>query len=286
MKTSTEILINEAIDQGNIKNIRKCFQDLDFLLFDFNANSKSLPVFLCNLLNKEKFLNLGGAIYILSISLQLLDKTPKEQQKKYFEFIIKAHEKFQYLNIDFIKNLIQQEAINKQSIPLNDSLAAIQNKIVGMKNLSEEYFVFILGLFDQTKFLENDESWKFLSLLQTEWDKLSLDQKDRLFLKLENIYGKSKNWMCDFVITELLGTYFSDERAFQVLSRLSKIKNEESRALIPHGLEHIIKDSKNNELSKRAYQLLVQMQLDTSEQVRDEVVQSLQQLELYKIKLD
>jgi hypothetical protein len=85
--------------------------------------------------------------------------------------------------------------------------------------------------------------------------------------------------MFNFVLSELLGEYFSDERAFQLLDRLSKIENEESRALIPHGLEHMIKNLGDNQLSNKAYKLLLKMKKDSSKQVQDEVMESLRNLE-------
>ncbi|HBR75321.1 MAG TPA: hypothetical protein DEG17_10870 [Cyanobacteria bacterium UBA11149] len=81
-----------------------------------------------------------------------------------------------------------------------------------------------------------------------------------------------------FAISEFLGQYFADERAFEILCRLKNLPSEEPRSLIPHGLEHIVRDSADRDLSKKAYAELLQMQSDPSIPVRSEVALSLERI--------
>ncbi len=53
---------------------------------------------------------------------------------------------------------------------------------------------------------------------------------------------------------------------------------EEPRSLIPHGFEHIVRDSKNEALVKKAYAELLEMKNDVSLRVRDEVESSLNKI--------
>jgi hypothetical protein len=51
---------------------------------------------------------------------------------------------------------------------------------------------------------------------------------------------------------------------------------------VPHGLEHIVRDSKDKNLSKKAYFELLQMKKDSCDRVRDEVNQSIYQIAINK----
>jgi hypothetical protein len=279
MDDSIKELINKAISEENIKELRKYLEDLESILLDLNEHTESISNFLRNLLNQTKFLDMGGSLYLISIFGKIWGEIPKKQSDKYIEFFRLAYEQFDYLDFEFIKKLIYEEAIEKKTIPLTDCIKAIELKVSTSKDFLEDYFNLIIELITKTSFIEIYESWHLLILLQNQWQSLSLTQKNRLFLHLENAYVKSKNWMFNFVLSELLGEYFSDERAFQLLDRLSKIENEESRALIPHGLEHMIKNLGDNQLSNKAYKLLLKMKKDSSKQVQDEVMESLRNLE-------
>jgi hypothetical protein len=79
-----------------------------------------------------------------------------------------------------------------------------------------------------------------------------------------------------FLISVLLGEFFADEKAFQVLCRLKTLQAEGPRSLVPHGLEHIITGSGDKQLVRKAYTELLQMKNDPSEQVRDAVDDSLE----------
>ena len=147
-----------------------------------------------------------------------------------------------------------------------------------MSTFSEKYFLMILEMIRNEVFLRLDKSWELLVLFQTEWSSITDRQKEQLIVELENTYGKSKDWMFDFIISELLGEYYSNEPAFEVLRRLSTINKEESRALVPHSLEHLIKDSGNIGISTKAHRLLLNMKQDSSELVRNEVIESLRKI--------
>lgn len=279
MQESIQELIYAAISESDLKSLRKHTIELEHCLSMSDAYIQSWLDFFNDLLNEPKFLELGGALYIISILENISEKLSEKHKERYLQVFRLAHNKFDELEFDRIENLIFQEVVNKQSLPLSDLIKAIDLKIIFQtQHFSEEYFSLILELLAEPKFLNFEKSWHLLFLLETEWLSLSIEQKDRLILKLENIYGQSSNWMVDFVISELLGEFFADERAFEVLCRLEKLEDKDSRAFVPHGLEHIIKDSANKELAKKAYIMLVEMKNDISDRVRGEVEESLQRL--------
>jgi hypothetical protein len=108
-------------------------------------------------------------------------------------------------------------------------------------------------------------------LFESDWGLFSEDQKCELAETLERAYEKFVDWTSCFVISELFGEYFMNERALQALIRLRNVKPEHARALVPHGLEHIIKGPVDKDLATRAYKVLLQMRADPSEEVREEV---------------
>ncbi len=114
-----------------------------------------------------------------------------------------------------------------------------------------------------------------LFILEFEWQLLSDSQKERLLPALETSSAAFTDWMCWFNISVLLGEFFADEKALQVLCRLKTIQAEGPRSLVPHGLEHLISDSRDARLAKIAYAELLDMKNDPSEKVRDAVDDSL-----------
>ena len=114
-----------------------------------------------------------------------------------------------------------------------------------------------------------------------QWENLSSNQKRRLLVELEWLYPKvtAQAWNLCFLTTVLLGENFRDEQALNALLRLSKVPRENSRSLIPHGLEHIVRDSGNSTLAAIALEKLRHMAEDASAQVRDEVELSMARIE-------
>jgi hypothetical protein len=81
------------------------------------------------------------------------------------------------------------------------------------------------------------------------------------------------------MITVLPGECFTDERALNALLRLATVPRENNRSLIPHGLEHIVRDSEDPALAAIALKRLREMATDPSAQVRDEVALSMARIE-------
>ena len=108
MNNSIKELINQAISEENIRKSRKYLENLESILLDSNKHTKWLPSFLGNLLEQENFLDLGGAIYVISIAPKLLGKIPKAQEQEYIKIFRLAQAQFDCLEFDFIKKLIYQ----------------------------------------------------------------------------------------------------------------------------------------------------------------------------------
>lgn len=148
----------------------------------------------------------------------------------------------------------------------------------------EENFNLIVSCMQQKKFLESKKSSNLLYIFY-DWESLSESQKDRLLPELENAYGKLKDWRSWFMISEFLGEYYQNIKAFEALCRLKMLKASGPRSLVPHGFEHIVTDAVDKNLAKKAFNELMQMKNDPSEDVRNEVLTSLQRIENSKTKI-
>jgi hypothetical protein len=132
-------------------------------------------------------------------------------------------------------------------------------------------------LSDGSVSLLGNSSQLFL-LLELEWNNLSAAQKDGLLPALGKCYGEFQDPLADFVISELLGEYYCDEKAFLVLVGLRERIKGRARALIPHGFEHIAKSGPGELLRRQALSELNGLRSDADEEVRKEADISLERL--------
>ena len=116
-------------------------------------------------------------------------------------------------------------------------------------------------------------------MLERDWELFAQHQKAVLLETIEHVYDKFQDWLSLFIISELLGEYFSDDRALETLKRLKNTSNELARSFVPHGFEHMVKSAKDEALCMRARLELEDMKHDLSTKVRDEVSISLANLE-------
>jgi hypothetical protein len=179
---------------------------------------------------------------------------------------------------ELLHKLIHQAIAACDSTRLREYAYAMETSALEEDHFAEHNFELILNLLSQRTFLEMTGSFYILRVLENNWESLSDEQKERLLPSLETAYGLFNDWMSWFVISELLGEYFGDEQALRVLSRLKTLRGEGPRSLVPHGLEHIVKGARDEDLVSKAYTELSGMGKDPSEQVRDEVSLSLQRL--------
>jgi len=142
----------------------------------------------------------------------------------------------------------------------------------------DSVFEFILKLMDSEMFLAMPGSSKLLMVLETDWVRLSPEQRQKLLVSLGKSYERFKDQMSLFIISELLGQYYCNEDAFGLLRQLEKTSNVTARALIPHGFEHIAKSAADEKLRTRAVSELKSMRQDPSPEVQSEAAEALAKL--------
>jgi hypothetical protein len=143
---------------------------------------------------------------------------------------------------------------------------------------SAAVFEGLLDILAEPRFLGMDGSWHLLRLFENSWDYLTEGQRDRLLDAFEASYGEYADWTSCFVISEILGRQYGDERALQSFRRLKKLRAPVPRSLLPHGLEHLVKGRQGDDVARRAFAELSGMSKDPSEQVREEVSAALARL--------
>ncbi|MGH9879098.1 MAG: hypothetical protein ACRD5H_15830, partial [Nitrososphaerales archaeon] len=150
--------------------------------------------------------------------------------------------------------------------------------VSSLEQFPDEVFKRILELMRQPAFQKLEDSHHLLMIFEYDWGKLTEVQKDELLIAIEKTYDKFEDWMSCFVFSELLGEYYCNDASLQVLCNLKATSNEIARSLVPHGLEHIVKESQEEKLRQRAMSGLVSMKVDPSSEVRREVEDALHKL--------
>jgi hypothetical protein len=143
---------------------------------------------------------------------------------------------------------------------------------------SDPLFEELLNFLGEPQFVSMEGSWQLLRLFENSWDYLTEGQRGRLLEAFEASYGEFGDWMSCFVISEILGRQYADERALQTFRRLKRLKAATPRSLIPHGLEHLARGRQGEDIARRAFDELSGMRNDPSEQVREEVNAALARL--------
>lgn len=134
---------------------------------------------------------------------------------------------------------------------------------------------FILKLMGQEMFLTMEGSSKLLLVLETDWPHLREEQRRNLLHSIGSSYGKFKDWMSSFILSELLGQYYCNRDAFQLLTQLKSTSEIKARSLVAHGFEHIAREAEDKSLRDQAVSQLMSMKLDPSPDVQNEAAVAL-----------
>ena len=131
-------------------------------------------------------------------------------------------------------------------------------------------FQFVTDLLAKDHEVEFDGIWHLFLLFRYEWSRLSASQRETLLPLLGKAYQKPMGDMTRFVICELLGEFYSNSDALDLLKQFGKMESEQSRLFVPHALEHLIEETVNPTIRAAALDYLTTLQSDTSERVREE----------------
>lgn len=144
--------------------------------------------------------------------------------------------------------------------------------------LSEQDFEQLLRRLTSLGFWKAEESWRLLNVLQSSWELLSTAQREALFPILGEHFDSHRDFMGAFVIAEILGEHFCDERALELLIEKAQTASMPSRALVPHGLEWLAAHTEDPKLRERALEIIQELAADGDADVMCEAQESLGRL--------
>jgi|HubBroStandDraft_1064217.scaffolds.fasta_scaffold66593_2 hypothetical protein len=136
----------------------------------------------------------------------------------------------------------------------------------------ERTFKFLIELFAQDCIVEFDGAYHLFLIFRHEWSRLSDLQRRKLMSLLNNACTKPMAAMTRFVICELLGEFYANAESLDLLKQFGMMQSEDSRLFVPHGLEHLIKESSDAGVRAEAADFLATLQKDRSEKVRLEAI--------------
>jgi hypothetical protein len=161
---------------------------------------------------------------------------------------------------------------------LKEEAYNLDSQLIKAGYFSPTLFKELTAIISLREFLIMEGSFVLLKVFQDSFDYLSEDQKVELLPVLEAHYEALADTTSGFLVSEIVGESYCDERALQTLRRFKNSKADVPRSLVPHGLEYFVKKCGDRALARLAFNELLHMRSDPSENVRDEVTTALKQL--------
>ena len=152
----------------------------------------------------------------------------------------------------------------------------------GVEPWPATFLQIILALLGDRTFLQLQDSWRLIYFINNAWELLTGEQRDRLRRPLEDAFEEYRDWMGAFITAEVLGEKYGDREALAALSRLGRTAKAPARALAPHGLEAVARESPNQELRDLAISELRELKDPENDEVKREAVLSLNNLGIEK----
>jgi hypothetical protein len=186
-------------------------------------------------------------------------------------------------NVQSFKDAVMSSVTNADPQKLKDAVDSIASYCYkdpcSSDKFDETIFSFILELFANEKFLTMEGAYSLLLIFEYDWASLALNQKQRLRTAIERTYCRFTDWMSCFVLTELLGEYYSDEAAFEILF---KLKNSPvtgaHRTLLPMGFGQLARNTKDAALKGKSISELTKLAHDSSDEVQKEAREALDKI--------
>jgi hypothetical protein len=142
----------------------------------------------------------------------------------------------------------------------------------------EDAFERYTSLLADPAFWKHEDTWPFVKEVGDSWELFSVSQRETLRPLLVAHFDKGFNPMGAFVIGELLGGRYGDQAALDALSNLVGAASMPARALVPHGLEVLARETTNAELRRRAVLVLRDLEKNEIEEVRSEASLALKKI--------
>jgi hypothetical protein len=159
-------------------------------------------------------------------------------------------------------------------------LMELESATLEMDHWPEDFFDGLEQLMKDEEFLSLGKSWKLFYFINSNWEQIPEPKKESLRPTLAEAFDNCGDWMGAFVIGEILGKYYADERTLTILGKLAKAQHLHWKELVPHALETLAKTTTQSSLHSLAILELQKLKEHDSEYVREEAALSLAKLGL------
>jgi hypothetical protein len=173
---------------------------------------------------------------------------------------------------------LRRTVLSRNGEQLGEEAYNLDTHLLKVGYFSPTLFRELMKIISLHEFLTMEGSFLLLKVFQDSFDYLTEDQKEELLRVLETCYQDLTDSTSLFLVSEIVGESYCDERALETLRRLKASKADVPRSLVPHGLEYLTRKCGDRELATLAFNELLQMRSDLAENVRDEAITSLNQL--------
>jgi len=137
------------------------------------------------------------------------------------------------------------------------------------EKMSDEVVLFFVEQLASERLHQLPFSSLFVYLLEQNWGQIIPSQRELLLSVLEKSYASFVDFVSQLVISELLGDYYADATALDILTRLAGCTSETGRAMVCVGVGKFIRRGPRD-LADRARQLAERLAHDPSLSVRNE----------------
>jgi hypothetical protein len=133
-----------------------------------------------------------------------------------------------------------------------------------------DLFERIEAMLNDQEFLNMRQSWKLLRFVDTNWDQLTGDQRERARNLAVRSFDRFRDSTGAMVASEILGEKLCDSRSLEALRQLGRTARLPARALAPHGLEMLALNSSDATLRAAARQELEVLSRSADDETRRE----------------
>jgi len=160
---------------------------------------------------------------------------------------------------------------------LKQSAYEIQLAQLGKKRFDDDLLRMLLDLYADPQVHALKDASAILEPLDFDADKLTSRQRRAVVEALERVYPFFLDRLTQFYITEFVGRKFADEHALWLFNRLMTVGDPGARALVAHGLEHLVCAGSGG-VARKAFTALLSLVHDQADEVITEALLSLERI--------
>lgn len=138
------------------------------------------------------------------------------------------------------------------------------------QNFPDDVIEAIFQQMKNEKFQSVPDASILLLIFETEWGRLSDSQKESLLGVISDTFQSFRDDQSFFVLAEVLGEYFADKRALEVLNNIQQTENDIARAFLTYGYGKLADHASEEKVRNSAIERLNVLKNDKSESVKEE----------------